>query len=321
VKLAFGRVVIMPAVNAGTRLRVMIGDCRAVVTFVQADSAAALEATPFRIPGTDPETEPVHLAATLYATKGEILWSEAGSAQPIRLVTPARLPINEMAARTPIAEGDTPKWVASDTLSPLDVRGSATVELELGRADRAADLVLMELTDHRQKEVKRLAVRCDAYLGRFDAMVAALNNNDLKLEWSDYVDWLRAALARGPESAAAIRTALEKKPYPPQEADDLYRMLWGYSDQDLQSGQDAKLVKLLDHDTLAIRVLSFWNLKDITGLGLNYSPDLTAAKRQQSVRRWQDRLKTKEIRRPADAATKKAGPSSEPPPVSPQSGL
>ena len=34
-------------------------------------------------------------------------------------------------------------------------------------------------------------------------------------------------------------------------------MLWGYTDKDLQAGEDAKLVKALDDDTLAVRVLSF----------------------------------------------------------------
>ena len=37
---------------------------------------------------------------------------------------------------------------------------------------------------------------------------------------------------------------------------------------DLEGGEDVKLVKGLEDDMLAVRVLSFWNLKDLTGLGL-----------------------------------------------------
>ena len=46
------------------------------------------------------------------------------------------------------------------------------------------------------------------------------------------------------ETAVAVRKALESR-YP-QDAADMYRMLWGYSDKNLESGEDEKLVKFLD---------------------------------------------------------------------------
>ena len=60
------------------------------------------------------------------------------------------------------------------------------------------------------------------------------------------LDELRAAVGRDAETAAAVRLALEQQ-YP-QQAADLYRMLWGYTDKDLQAGEDAKLVRGLDDD-------------------------------------------------------------------------
>ena len=138
-------------------------------------------------------------------------------------------------------------------------------------------------------------------------MVAALNDPARRLEWPEYVDQLREAVARDAESAAAVREALENQ-YP-QQAALLYRMLWGYSDKDLQDGADKTLVGALDDETLAVRVLSFRTLHESTGLGLFYQPEQTAAKRLQPTVRWRQRLKAGEIR--LKTPEEKAGAAAE----------
>ena len=179
------------------------------------------------------------------------------------------------------------------------------------KPEKAARLGLLELATSRpQREVRWLALRSLGYLGRFAEMVAALDDPAHKLDWQDYyVEELRAAVARDPETAAAVRLALERR-YP-QQAADLYRMLWGYSDKDLQAGEDAKLVRGLDDDSLAVRRLSFWNLREITGLGLFYDPEQPAARRQAAVRAWRQRLEAKEIR--LKTAEEKPAPPERPP--------
>ncbi len=192
-----------------------------------------------------------------------------------------------------------PKWIGGEPISKLEQSASQTI-LE---AMTSARLGLKELADHRRKEVRWLAIRCLGYLGYFDPMVMVLNDAAFKNEWTDYIEQLQEAVGRDPETAAAVRQALEKR-YP-QAASGLYRMLWGYTDQDLESGEDAKLVKSLEDENLALRVLSFWNLKEITGRGLYYQPEQTPAKRQQPVVRWKQRLEAKEIR--IKSAEEKAG--------------
>jgi hypothetical protein len=97
-----------------------------------------------------------------------------------------------------------------------------------------------------------------------------------------------------------VRVALEKQ-YSPQAA-DLYRMLWRYTDKQLEfgddgkGGEDAKLVRALDDDLLAMRVLANANLKEITGKGEIYRPEYSSARRQQAIRYWRQRLDAKEIR-------------------------
>ena len=120
--------------------------------------------------------------------------------------------------------------------------------------------------------------------GQFEPLVKALNDPARKLEWSEDIQQLRQAIARGPDAAAAVHQALEKQ-YG-DDAKQLFRMLWGYTDEDLQTGADRQLVQLLGHETLAVRELAIWNLKEITGLSFYYFAEQTAARRKQSIARW-----------------------------------
>jgi hypothetical protein len=79
-------------------------------------------------------------------------------------------------------------------------------------------------------------------------------------------------------------------------------MLWGYSAADLKAGADRDLVEALKSPNLEFRVLSFWNLKNITGLGMNYNPEDLEANRLRSVQRWEQLLADKKIRLPEENA-------------------
>ena len=121
----------------------------------------------------------------------------------------------------------------------MERRASAAISQSLS-AERPARLGLLELMARPQKEVRWLSLRCLGYVGYFHDLVAALNDSAHKLDWPDYIDELRVAVARDADTAAAVRADLENQ-YP-QQAAALYRMLWGYTDEDLSSGEDANLV-------------------------------------------------------------------------------
>jgi hypothetical protein len=302
VRVRRGRVVLMPLAKGGTRLRLVLGDRAGILTFTDPESVAAVEVRRIHVPGTNPEIEPARVTAELYATSGNLLWDEGGGNESVQLTPPARLGFDAELTSAPVAVKELPKWIAAEPMGVLDRRASVTISQAL-QTDRPARLGLLELTDHRQKEVRWLALRCLGYIGQFHPMVVVLNDQARKPEWPEYIDQLREAVARDAESAAAVREALEKQ-YP-QRAADLYRMLWGYTDKDLQGGEDFNLVKALDDENLPVRVLSFWNLKDITGLGLFYRPEQTAAMRRQPTMRWRQRLEAKEVR--IKSAEEKAG--------------
>lgn len=299
IHVRYGRVVMIPVGQPGSRLRVVFGDRRGVLTFSDAESIAALDVRHVHVPGTNPEAGPPHIVANLYASTGSIVWDEPGgdeAAKKVQLTAPQWVSFNAALTSEPAVSKELPKWITAEPLSAWDRRASvALAQPQALPTDRLARLALMEVVTLRpQKEVRWLALRCLGYIGQFNDLVKTLNDPARKLDWPEYVDQLREAVARDAQSAAAVRVALETQ-YP-QQAADLYRMLWGYSDKDLQTGADKDLVKALEDDTLAVRVLSFWNLRELTGLGLFYRPEQTAAKRLQPTVRWRQRLEAGEIR-------------------------
>ena len=291
-KVDYGRLFIVPLVEGETRLRLAVGDQAGELTFSDVETIVALEVIPTHVPGANPESEPAAPQADLYVQTGEILWTAGDEGQQVRVGAGNRLMLDAPLSQALAVVQEFPRWMTEDLVGLLDRRASAML-LQPLHSDRSPALVLLELTNHRQKEVRWLAVRCLGYMGQFDPMVAVLNDASHKLDWPDYIGTIRAAVWRSPKLAAGVRQAMEKR-YG-DEAAALYRMLWGYSLEDLKDRQAKILVEHLDHDTLAFRVLSFWNLKEITGWGLFYKPELTAAKRRQAVQKWWDRLESGEI--------------------------
>jgi hypothetical protein len=322
IRVLYGRVVMMPLGKADSRLRLALGDHSGTLAFADPDSTAAIDVRRVREPGTSPEGGPSRVAADLYVSTGGVSWEEATAekgAEPLRLTPLQRLSFDAQTVLPPVAVKDVPKWITAEPLKFSDRKASPVIALGLP-TDRPARIGLLEATSKPQKEVKWLAIRCLGYVGQFRDMVAALNDPARKLDWADYyIEELRAAVGRDAETAATVRLALEQQ-YP-QQAADLYRMLWGYSNRDLDAGEDAKLVQgLKDENCLAIRVLAFWNLKDITGKGLNYQPEERTAKRQFPTHRWEERLANKEIR--LKTPDEKPGPAAreKPRPVPPGAG-
>jgi hypothetical protein len=310
IRLLFGRVVLMPIGKKGTRLRVEFGEHHGTISFIDAESIAALEVHHLHPPGTNPESEPGRVTADLFVIGGAITWEETVDGkvgEPQRLAPAQRLSFDGAVTGTPLAGRELPKWIAADAalkgaLSPremLDRTVSPLIAQSLP-TDQPARLELFESLKSRKREVRWLALRCLTYIGQFHDLVAALNNTDEKLHWQEYIDALRAAVDRDAETAAAVRVELEKQ-YSEQAA-ALYRMLWGYTDKQLEfgdsgkGGEDAKLVHGMNDDLLAVRVLSYANLKEITGKGAIYRPEDSPTRRQQTIRNWQQRLEAREIR-------------------------
>lgn len=307
-RIDYGRVIILPVGEKETRLALTLGNIpdgqrKGELKFGDATSTLAIEVTHELAPGGNPEDQTPRLKVNMSVVTGKVQWVEEGS-EPVEITTSHQLTLGgkasgkdgaiRAAVEKPVAMESSPDWTSANSISLLDRNASLTLEAELGR-ERPVSLALKELAEHRKKEVRRLAIRCLGHLGRFDQMVAVLNDPGQRLRRPDYIKDLSAAMSRGPGVAAHVREAFERQ-YGPDAA-GLYRLLWGFTNEQLQKEKaDEMLVGYLDHNMLAYRALAFWNLQAITGLGLYYQPEQVINKRQQSVRNWRGRQKAGDIR-------------------------
>ncbi len=302
-----GRILLFTAGKPRNQIRVRFGDRQGTITFADGESTMALEVRRTPVPGKDPTIEGEPLAVDFYATSGEITWEELGA---LSLKAPAHQALTGAASEP--TRGDLPRWTHGEPISASDQRGSIEFEKHV-TTDKPVSLTLKELLDDRRFEVRGYATRAAAYMGDFEPFVTALNDPVQKASWPSQIETLKAALVRGPDTAKMVLAALVK--HRGADAPELFRMLWGYTPDQLSGGEAARLVEYLNHDSLDYRVLAFNNLREITGKGLNYQPQYPAAKRSKEYRSWKERLKEGKVV-PANAV-----PAAPPPrPAAPKAG-
>lgn len=290
VAIEYGKLLIATTGKPANSLVLQFEDRQIQVTFVDGDAALALDVHRALPPGHDPEAEPAPLTAEMYVTSG--LVRLADGELPIDLQGPAQRSLLSSQPQRG-GEAEFPKWVSHDTGRGFEPADAANLE-PLLIVDRPVGPVLKNTSLHRRREIRTLAIRSLTYLDSFDACIEGLGDQYEKTNWTYphalYVDDLRAAIARGPGPAAALRSSLERQRKPDSAA--LYRMLWGYSAEDLKNGADRDLIGALDSDSLDVRVLAFYNLQSITGFAnFGYYPEQQASKRVTPVKAWREKLR------------------------------
>ena len=124
--IAFGRLALVPSQDA-TKLRLTVGGHSGLLTLTDNETFAALEVTRSSSPGVNPESDAPHAAADLYVTHGVIRWQEKGMAEPVRIIAPARLTLDEQSPHDlqTLGSKDLPKWIVLESLGALEQRASA----------------------------------------------------------------------------------------------------------------------------------------------------------------------------------------------------
>lgn len=290
-EMQYGRAVIATTGRADERIALQLGEREGVATFSSADTTLAVEVSNYLPPGSDPQAAaggagPSITVTRMYVVAGRVEWEEAGKLVAIN-AGQVRLLAEGSSGRT-VTTRTLPDWVAPPGHGDPDRLASRTME-EFLKPEAPIRLTLNELLEDRRVEVRSLAVRCLSYLGQYEPFINELNDAFQKSYWDDSFDALRDAIARSPDSAAEVRAAFERQRG--ADGEKLYRMLWGYSPDQLAAGAAEELVNNLGHERMDFRVLAFENLRRITGMTLLYRPEYTERKNQANVQRWRERLK------------------------------
>jgi hypothetical protein len=180
-----------------------------------------------------------------------------------------------------------PDWIDSRNVKPID-RITADALEPMIAPDRPITLSLQEALKDRRVDVRALASRCLAALDDYEAALTQLADPNQHSYWSAQFDALRQALSRSPETAAKVRETVNLQR--PAHAKEIYRLLLGFSEEQVEKGAAADLVRFLEHEQMDVRVLAHLNLVSITGAWGFYRPERAPAQQKQAIQNWRDRL-------------------------------
>jgi hypothetical protein len=283
VSIAYGRFLVRTAGKAGAQVELDLAGVKGLLTLVDADSDLAIKLARWVPPGEDPEAAPGLLVIEMYNANGRVIWQQGETKFDI----PARHVHVYVGTDPPETHGPffSPEWIDRKSVKSIDREAAAALE-KLVDFDRPLNLSLQELTT-KERHVRSLAARCLAALGEFEPILRELSDGNQYSFWPSEFETLQHALSRSPETAAKVRQTLGL--LRSVDSKELYRLLWGYSEEQLAQGAAGQLVKLLEHDQMDMRVLAYSNLVSITGVWGFYRPERAPAQMKTAIQNWKDR--------------------------------
>ena len=199
-----------------------------------------------------------------------------------------------------------PEWIDPEVDMGTLESEAASALLGLVQQDGTESLLLSlrSALNFRRSEVAALAGKTMLALGDASAYFGVdglFSKEKQRLYWPSHLDSIRSLVDRSVADAAEVRKAIagQNEAMDNSDGDTLFRLLIGYSQEQLEAGGDAELVSGLESASVAVRVLASENLRDISGTTLFFQPEEEIAnRRDEVVKKWKVRLRKGTIRYP-----------------------
>lgn len=295
--------------QAGKTLQFVIDEQSLNLTVESDSTTVAFALNRKRELGDDPNVPQNHTATVqLLALAGKFTVNAAENEFTLGNSQQTRIEISETGFQVGEPEKfDTmPSWCDPESDTGTLESDAAADLLELIRTDEADSLLLSlkVALGFRRNEVAALAGKtmlamddASAYFG----VDGLLSNPKQRLYWASHLSAIRAMVDRSAESAQAVRTAIagQNQAIDDADGDTLFRLLVGYSADQLSNGGDAELVEGLESASVPVRVLASEHLREISGTTLFFKPEETVeARREEIIKKWKVRLRKEAIRWP-----------------------
>ncbi len=282
----------------GASIQIQLGEEKFRLQLANPETIAAIELTYAREAGLDPLLAGNRVAVRhLLAVNGGVT-AEVGGLSIV---------IESDHQWTQLGEGEpslepldvVPDW-ALEVVTNADILEMTARQNLLAMLDNAPSLEigLRELLVFRRSEVAELAARTLLELGESDVYfggAGVFSDPKQRAYWPQHYDALLARVNSGPEAALEVQQAIKKMDAAAEV--QLFRMLTGYTNEQLGAGSDLQLLENLDSADMSVRVLAFENLRRITGVTFNYRAEQDSqARREQYMKKWRVRQRKGEIR-------------------------
>lgn len=215
----------------------------------------------------------------------------------VPLTGPSWLPLAPVDLRAMADRNELPPLLTiPDWLDPSQAGITSTQRRYASRFEKEIDIEqplrdsIPSIVKSRVPAISELAVQSMVAVGMYDQLVQVLAEAEFLEARSAAITGLRRWLPAAPENRETLRTALQKH-FPASEVDTLYRLLWGYNEDDARNpATSTLLVDWLAHDNQVIRQLAFDQIYRLTGQRYDYRPINPANQRKAAVDRWHAHL-------------------------------
>jgi hypothetical protein len=215
----------------------------------------------------------------------------------VALTGPSWFPLTPVDRRA-MAESDeqpplltVPAWLdaSSSRISSTQRRYSSRFQNEIDEEQPLKDSI-PSIVKSKIPAISELAVKTMAITSMHNELVQALAEAEFLEARNAAIAGLRQWLPAASENREIMRAALQRH-FSPDQVDTLYRLLWGYSEDDARNPATSRLlVDWLGHDSQVIRQLAFNQIYRLTGQRYDFRPINPANQRKTALDRWYSHL-------------------------------
>ncbi|NQV27971.1 MAG: hypothetical protein HQ518_26780 [Rhodopirellula sp.] len=184
-----------------------------------------------------------------------------------------------------------PEWLdpAASRISSTERRYASRFQNEIDEEQPLRNSI-PSIVKSKIPSISELAVKTMATIDMHDQLVQVLAEAEFLEARNAAITGLQRWLPAAAENREILRAALQRH-FPTDQVDPLYRLLWGYNEEDARNPATSQLlVDWLGHDNQVIRQLAFQQIYRLTGQRYDYRPINPANQRKVALDRWHAHL-------------------------------
>lgn len=263
------------------------------------DSASALcgvELTPTAATSYEKSPGANRYTGNLFVVDGRVGFSDKLAGESM-LTEPSWFPLTPEDRRAMADNDDRPPLLTvPEWLDPNSSRMSSTRRRYASRFQKEVDEELPlrdsipSIVKSKIPGISELAVKTMDVTGMHDLLVQVMAEAEFLEAREAAITGLRRWLPAATENREILRAKLQQH-FPADDVDTLYRLLWGYNQDDARNpATSSLLVGWLAHDNQVIRQLAFEHIYRLTGQRYDYRPINPPNQRKVAVDRWHSHL-------------------------------
>jgi hypothetical protein len=182
-----------------------------------------------------------------------------------------------------------PKWMGPQTLTTTAQNYSKLFEKRFN-FDDAAELSVPKVADDGNPEIARMATEGLGLIEDYGSLVDILHRSPHEEARRAAISGLRLWLPRNPDNKDLLKAELSKR-FPPEDAETVYKLLWGFDENDVRTKViSMQLIDWMGDPELSIRELAFYHVYRFTGKTHDYRPNGTILQMKSSLPRWRQHV-------------------------------